>query len=53
MIGALPSNQEKARELTVDIVPRPSTQVCVFRRFQVDHLCSLFIDIRFRAKKGH
>lgn len=34
----VPSDQEKAGELTVDVVPRPSAQIRIFGGFQVNQL---------------
>lgn len=43
-----PSDQEKTGELTIDVIPRPGTEIGIFGRFQVQKMSRRLIDKRLR-----
>lgn len=53
MAWRIPSDQEKAGELAVDVIPRPGTEIGILGGFQVKHLSGGLIDKWLgRAEEG-
>lgn len=53
VIKRIPCDKEKAGELAIDVIPRPGAEIGIFRRLQMNQLCSGLIDKGLRgAKEG-